>query len=290
MTSRDTQILGQLIRHLALEEHDPLTPLIDDYLIKRGSSPNRLTEYVVPLIERNRPGGRISPSGIGGCKRQQVFTFIGAKGIRRLDPHTELIFDDGNWAHHKWDARFLDMEQVLGRDRFRVIAIEKAALIPELYVAGSFDAVIWIAGKKYVVDFKTILHHGFQWVYRSRKPKEAHVKQLVAYCVALGIKRGMIIYDDKDSPDYLVFSIKISDKDWRSVERWCKSVIQSVEKEELPKRHSDCDNGNFLYERCPFAAICYGPLMDKPAKMRAKAFRDFEGLNEAWAEGMANWQ
>lgn len=287
MTRTDTKILGNLIRHMKTDDDDPLTPLIDDYLIKRVNSPNRLTEYFVPLVERPRPSGRLSPSSIGGCQRQAVLKFLGVKGIKRVDPNSEIIFDDGNWAHHKWDARFYDMERVLGRDRFKVIAIEKQIVIPELYIAGSFDAVIKIAGKKWMVDFKTINDFGFGYVYRERKPKEAHIKQLVTYCVGRGIKRGMLIYDNKNNADYMVYTIKITDKEWAAVNRWCLKVIRAIKNEEMPKRHPDCNHGNFLYERCPFSGVCFNPKYeDSPQKLRAMAFRNFEDIDAAWEEGL----
>jgi hypothetical protein len=284
---RDTQILGQLIRHMKTDEVDPLTPLVDDYLLKRGFSPNRLTEYLVPLTERERPGCRLSPSSIGGCKRQTVFKFLGVKGIQRKDPNTELTFDDGNWAHHKWDARFYDMERVLGKDRFKVIGIEKEVMIPDLYIAGSYDAVVRIGGKKWLIDFKTINDFGFNHVYRERKPKEAHIKQLVTYCVARGIKRGMLVYDNKNNPDYNVYTLEVTDKEWAKVNRWCVRVIRSIKDEELPKKHPDCNHGSFLFERCQFAGLCFNPKYEeRPEKLRALAFRNFVDIDTAWREGL----
>lgn len=285
MTRTDTRILGDLIKHLALEEDDPLTPLIDEYLLSRGRSKNRLAEYRIPLLDRARPGGRFSPSGIGGCQRQAVFTFVGVKGITRIDPRSEVIFDDGNWMHHKWQCRFRDMEKVLGRDRFRVLSVEGAAVIPELYIAGSFDALIKIAGKRWMIDFKSIHDFGFNYIYRERKPKEAHIKQLVTYCVAKGVKRGMLIYINKNTGEYHVYTLKVTDKEWAAVNRWCLKVIRAVKEEELPNRHSDCNQGNFLYERCPFARICFGKNMDSPSKLRAMAFRNFNDIDEAWKLG-----
>src|SRR4051812_24849656 len=199
----DVGVLSQLIKHMSMEEQDPLTPLIDEYLIERDSSPTRLTHYNVPLVARGRPGGRLSPSSIGGCRRQAAFKFLGVDGTRKLDPESELIFDDGNWIHHKWQARFRDMEAVLGAKRFKVLGIEKGITIPDLYIAGSYDALIKINGKRYMIDFKSINSHGFGYVYREHKPKDAHIKQLITYCVAKNCKRGMLVYDCKDTPDHV---------------------------------------------------------------------------------------
>lgn len=289
MARNDVGILSELIKHMSMEEADPLSPLIDEYLIERETSPNRLREYRIPMIGRNRPGGRLSPSSIGGCKRQATLKFLGVEGQRKLDPDTEMIFDDGNWAHHKWQARFRDMEAVLGAKRFKVLGIERTVTIPELYIAGSFDALIKIAGKRWMIDFKTINSHGFGYVYREHKPKDAHVKQLITYCVAKGVKRGMLVYDNKDTPDYMVFTIEVRDADWMKVQRWCRKVLDSIKEQELPKKASDCNNGSFLFEHCPFSSFCFGKHADNEEKLRRLAFRNFEGIDEAWERGHASW-
>src|SRR5690349_12777163 len=96
------------------EEHDPLTPLVDRYFSMRVKYPEkRIRDYGLDLQDRPRPLGRLSPSALCGCERQAVFKFIGMDGRKRINPDTEAIFDDGHWRHHKWQARFRDMEAVL---------------------------------------------------------------------------------------------------------------------------------------------------------------------------------
>ena len=270
---------------MALEEHDPLTPLIDAYMIERIRSPRRLEAVTLDLVDRPRPGGRLSPSSVAGCQRQAVFKFAGVEVKNRTDPDFELLMEEGKWHHHKWQTRFADMQIVLGKDRFKLISIEQAVQIPELYVAGSSDALVRINGKKWVIDFKSINTFGFNYVYQNHAPKEEHVKQVLSYCVAHGIKRGMLLYDHKDSKDYKVFTIKFSEESWHDVEKWCKAVIHKIKRQQLPAKHPDCSRGSFLFEKCPFAPLCFSEKYNE-AKLRRMAFDNFVGIDEAWEEGM----
>lgn len=286
MAKDDVRILANLVKHMKLEEADPLTPMIDAYLIKRKTSSRRLQEVTLPIPEKSRPGGRLSPSSIAGCQRQSMFKFLGVEAVNRIDPDTELIFEDGNWRHHKWQAMFADMQQVLGSKKFRLCSIEKPVSIPNLYIAGRYDALIKIRGKRYVVDFKGINDFGFSYVYREHKPKEEHVKQVLTYCVARGVRRGLLLYDNKNNQQFKVYQVSWDDEIWADVERWCERVLMHLERKTLPGRHHNCSAGTFLFEKCPFAPICYGAMKDEPERMRRMAFRDFKGIDAAWAEGM----
>ncbi len=85
----------------------------------------------------------------------------------------------------KWQTMFLDMERVLGKDRFRVLGIERPIVLGPLHVAGHLDAEIeikdgdqWI---RIVVDFKGANNYSFEKAYRDRAPDSTYVKQLLTY-------------------------------------------------------------------------------------------------------------
>lgn len=286
--ARETKILGNLIRHLKSSEADPLTPLIDRYLIERKLHPEkRLRTYTLPIPEAPRPPGRLSPSSVGGCRRRAALQFVGyVPQSVSIDPDTELIFEDGNWRHHKWQAMFADMQAVLGKQTFRLYGIERSAIIPELYVAGRDDAEIRIFKRKYVVDFKGINDYGFTRTYQNIAPHEEHIKQLTTYMIARGIRRGLLLYDNKNNQHTKVYQIEFDLAVWEATERWCERVIADIRRQKLPGRHSNCNSGTFLYERCPFSNLCFGRYKDDPIKMRQLAFRNFEGIDEAWEKGL----
>jgi hypothetical protein len=112
----DTRIIGRLLDAMEAskgQEGEPLTEAIEMYLVKRPHARRRLRSHHISMVDRPRPHGRMSPSSLGGCKREAVFKFVGIKGRRKIDTDLELIFEDGNWRHHKWQALMLDMQKVL---------------------------------------------------------------------------------------------------------------------------------------------------------------------------------
>lgn len=288
----DNKILARIVKGIQAEEEDPLTPLIDEYLLKRNKPKyrsRRLQEITLPLIDRPRPGGRLSPSAICGCERQAALKFMGVEGKFRIDPDTELIFEDGHWRHHKWGTMFLDMERVLGRHRFRVLHIEFPCVIDGLYVAGHLDVEIkikvgdrWI---RYVVDFKGSNNYAFEQAYRDRAPHPTYVKQLLTYMKARKCKRGILLYDSKDKNKFYVFVIKANDQAWAEVRLWCKKVIRQMREGVLPERHPDCQNGNFLYSRCQYRSMCWGERSQR--EIQREVFIGFPGVKKLWEKGHA---
>jgi hypothetical protein len=281
----DTAVLAKLIKNMKNAEHDPLRPLIDAYHLEKRRSVERLREYHIDMVERPRPGGRFSPSSIAGCERKSFFSFVGMPGRSRVDPDLEGIFDDGNWRHHRWQATFHDMEHVLGPDVFKVISIEEYVRIPRLYIAGSLDALVKMEGKKWVIDFKGINDYGFKYVKQQGAPKIEHVHQLLTYMRARRVRRGILLYENKNNNTTLSFPIEFDPDKWAYIERWVGRVVKQMEREELPEKHVECVRGNFIFEQCAFADHCYGKRSSE--KVRRAAYKRYKGVDEMWEHGEA---
>jgi hypothetical protein len=130
--STETKVIARLLKNMAeATEGEPLSEAIEMYLLKRHRAKRRLRSHTISMVPRPRPHGRLSPSSLGGCKREAAFKFLGVEGQVKIDPDLELIFEDGNWRHHKWQALFLDMQAVLGRKNFRVVSFESDAILPK---------------------------------------------------------------------------------------------------------------------------------------------------------------
>lgn len=280
-----SNVLSTIIKNIK-QTDDPLSPLIDQYMLKRDKSPTRYWDAPESVEDRYRPGGRLSPSSICGCKRQAVFKFTGARGRKIIEPETETIFDDGKWRHLRLDWQLHDMEAVLGRDVLRVISIEEFVSFEELRIAGSLDAAISIYGYPYVIDFKGINNLGFEWIQRRREPKQAHVRQLISYMRLRRIKRGILWYENKNNGHTLIFMVDFTAKMWKEVKEWCEDVIDDMERERLPLRHSECKKGRFNFGRCPYADTCFGNKTD--AQIERETYKSFTSVEDLWQQGMKN--
>lgn len=285
--SNDRQVLSRLVKNMKQRGIEPLRPAMDQYLLERDRSPNRVRQHIIDMRPRLRPGGRFSPSSIGGCRRQSVFKYLNVRGRRRTDLDLELLFEDGNWRHHKWQAIFSDMEAVLGRDRFRVVSFEEKHELPELYIAGNSDIIVqvFVNGRWYtiLVDFKGINRWGWEWVFAQDEPKEEHVKQVITYGKMAGRKRLSVMYDHKDNSHIKIYPVEFSQSVWQEVQEWVEECINNMNAEELPPMHPDCESGNFLWAKCPYASVCYG---DKTtSQIRRRMYLGFPGVEEAWEAG-----
>lgn len=289
---KDNRIIGKLLDAMAAaegQEGEPLSEAIEMYLVKRAKSKRRVREHVISMVDRPRPGGRLSPSAIGGCKRQAALSFLGVQGKRNTDTELELIFEDGNWRHHKWQALMLDMQKVLGRKHFRVVSFEGRAVYEGLYIAGHLDVHVVIKGVHYIIDIKGINSFGFKRVcLQDRKPMDHHLDQLIAYMKAKNVRRGIILYDNKDNQQYKPFLFQFDKAIWREVVTWCESVVTSMENKRLPAKHPDCHNGQFKYGRCVYKHLCFGKL--EAHQLEQIAYKGFVDVEQSWEAGFAAFE
>lgn len=285
MAAQDNKVIARLLKNMAeATEGEPLSEAIDRYLVKRHTSRRRLRSHTITMVPRARPGGRLSPSSLGGCKREAVFRFAGVKGKKKIDPDLELIFEDGNWRHHKWQALFLDMQAVLGRKNFRVVSFESDAILPGLYVAGSLDVHIVVKGVHYIIDIKGINDYGFKRVCIDQDaPMPKHVDQLVAYMKAKKVPRGIVLYENKDKNHVKCFLVTYDKTKWREVVAWCDSVISAMENRRLPAKHEDCNKGQFGYRKCMYAKLCYGDATKE--ELTELVYGSFISVEAAWDDG-----
>ncbi len=288
----DVGILNSLVRNVKAVKQSPLTPLIDEYLIKRDLPKyrdKRVAVLEIPVVDRARPMGRLSPSSMCGCKRETIFRFVGVKGTRRrVNPDMELVFEDGKWRHHKWGWIFKDMEAVLGRNRFRVLEIEGRCLHPGMYIAGHLDAMIemkedgkWV---RYIVDFKGANNWAFETVFRAGKPIEKHIYQLATYCMVREVDKGILLYDNKNDQRFKAFPFDITAEQIAQVKDWVDEVSTLMQDGELPPIDPDCKGGTFLYERCRYTPLCYGTMTEE--ELVEYAYKDFKSMTALWRKGL----
>jgi hypothetical protein len=272
-------------------EAEPLRALIDEYLLKRDKSKQRYDGHHISMHLRPRPGGRLSPSSVYGCQRQAVMRFTGMRGRKTIDPDQELLFEDGNWRHHKWQYLFYDMEAVLGRNRFRVLSIEEFISIPDMYVAGSLDVLIAIKidGKwrRYVIDIKGINDRGYSWITQTDAPKDDNVRQLLLYMKAKNVRRGILLYDNKNTNRPKTFTVDFNSEHWEQVKQWTEEVINSLQRGRMPSRHIDCRPGTMMHDGCIFRSMCWSSRYDT-TDLQEIAYnpKTWPGMDAAWEAGL----
>lgn len=261
---------------------DPLSGLIDQYFLTRTEQ----APVVVPSTPHVRAGGRFTPSSCGDpdkCMRASVFAYMQVPKTYRRDAEQELIFLTGDYAHMMWFNLFTHMEQVLGSDVFQVVGIEQLTARRSLYLAGWYDIHVRINGVDYLVDFKTINSRGFAHLLNTRAPNRGNVGQLVRYLHCKKIQRGILMYLNKDTCQWKIFTIKASahKEVWSYTVQWIRKAIRYMERQKLPPMHEDCTKGSRMAKGCGWAHLCYGP---NPVSPEEAAYAHGASYKDLWQQ------
>lgn len=258
-------------------KRDPLSPLIDRYLLERTTVP---LPHVTP--PRPRLPGQLSPSDMR-CLRRSAFKFMDAPQKRKRTPEQKIVFAVGDWYHWGWYGIFLHMEQVLGPDVFRVVGIERRARIKRFRMSGHLDVHVEIHGVPYIIDVKSCNDREFTERMHVRSPKDQHRKQLIRYLRAKKIKHGIIMYHNKNDQRWKVFEVPFDAELWLQTEKWLVKINRQLDAGKVPPRHDDCMPGTFMAKDCPYSHLCYkGSKPVGKSRVRALLYEGKPSAQEMW--------
>ena len=206
----------------------------------------RIEEYNHGTID----GEFFHPSQIGACMRKTVFDALKApvneseQGESLLKSH--LTFEIGTYFHVLF-GNLIEMEGSLVQ---REIAIQDR----ENRILGHMDGLLWIKGDYFALEMKTINSRQFTSL---KAPHEGHVQQFTAYMKSRGLKKGVIIYFDKDRSQVKEFQVKFSEKFWlEKVKARIDLYFRSVKRKSLPEREGTTPY-KFPCMFCQFSRVCF---------------------------------
>lgn len=155
---------------------------------------HKVHEQYLKQTVRRRDTGKFHPSQLYGCDRATWFNVLNAPRNPPGSPFDELktwqIFSMGDMVHLRFQTLFHLMSIL--------VKCEVPLEIPELNLEGHCDAIVQIDGVRYVVEIKSCNAGTFMSL---REPKPAHRHQVNLYMKALGIKKGIVLYEYKDRHD-----------------------------------------------------------------------------------------
>ncbi len=172
------------------------------------------------------------------CLRYLYYSYLGLK--QEIDAKTSRIFDNGHAVHNRLQS-YLEAIGVLKEREYKVWN-------DEYRICGRCDGIVELQGKRGVLEIKSINSKGFA----GYLPKKEHVVQTMMYTYFLGLRGGVILYENKDTQEmkecYCALDMAIVDKTLAKVQK----VISFIEKKQLPlptQREWDC-------KFCGFKEIC----------------------------------
>jgi len=89
---------------------------------------------------------------------------------------------------------------------------------------------------RFVIDFKTVKAEKFSLISTmSKKPDTEYVAQINIYMWLLGIKQGIIFYEEKNSHQTLEFVLHYDEELVEEIKKSAKLLLSSIKKNQIPK-------------------------------------------------------
>ena len=192
--------------------------------------------------QKNKEQTRFYITDAGKCPRAVFFKFKNAPKAP-IDARIMRIFEHGENIHR-------NIFNVLYRLRLGVVT--EVAIPSQEIISGRADAILCIDGENYVMDIKSMN----SMIFRNLSaPNEENVYQIQLYLHYFNIKKGILLYVDKDQQAMKEFFVDYDEELCKSLLDKFYALKDQVEQNILPARLDDYPK-NWQCSYCPFKDIC----------------------------------
>jgi hypothetical protein len=145
------------------------------------------------IINNNQPRERkyLYASDIYGCQRKIAMQFKGNQ--KSFDARTLRIFDNGNVTHERIEKYFSQAGMLIESEKVLPNFIEG------IEVHGRLDLLLNIDDEIVIGEIKSINLRNVE------TPKREHKAQLMFYMHQMNIKKGLLIYESKQTQELFIF-------------------------------------------------------------------------------------
>lgn len=182
-------------------------------------------------------------SEVGKCGRSIFFRFKKAPG-REIEAERLRLFEYGDYIHQ------LILRPLIS---LRLIRATEIDIPPQEIVSGRADAIISIDGEPYVLDIKSI--SGKMNLERMIEPKLEDHYQIQLYLHYFGIKKGILLYLNKDTQELKEFSVNYNNELVEKLLAEFEKLKSRIESNILPPRLIDFPE-SWHCQYCEFREIC----------------------------------
>ncbi len=204
-----------------------LKELIDKFYLEQQKNKSQLHFYITDA---------------GKCPRAVFFKFKNAPG-GKVDARILRIFEHGEYLHR-------NIFNILYRLRIGVVTEIK---IPEQeIISGRADAILCLDGENYVLDIKSMNSMVFR---KLSAPKEENVYQIQLYLHYFKIKKGILLYIDKDRQEIKEFIVEYNLGLVSQLLQGFKQLKSKIEKDIVPVVLFDYPT-NWQCSYCQYRQIC----------------------------------
>lgn len=185
------------------------------------------------------------------CARALFFEY---KGYPReeIGKSTFRKFVVGNLIHRNIMRELLS----LSSDDLHVISSE-INIPPNDLITGRADVIVSLNNELHVVDIKSINDYAFKLLKDgSREPDEGYVKQLNLYMHFFGIKKGFLLFDNKNTQELLEVPVPYNEAlALECIERF-KRIKEMIDKNIMPKKPQFSEDDKWKCDYCAYKNEC----------------------------------
>lgn len=267
-------------------------------MMKKGDEKNHILDSAA-LIEKINSGyiakqtpkftkkSTFAPSGLvyghGECARYWYLAFEGNIFESFKDPYAVANMSAGTMSHDRIQDAMLDAgiaKRFLDEKYFKEHGKEKDTTEFKITnddppISGWGDAMLLIDDEEIIGEIKTMKEESFERFKIKGEPAKYHLMQLIIYMRVLGKEKGVLIYENKNNHDLLVFPIEVNEVyvNWiNNTFEWMRVVYKSWKDKQLPQKNYRSNSR--ICKECPVKAAC-----DK-AEPGVIKIKSMEGLSE----------
>lgn len=221
--------------------------------------------------------------GHGECPRYWYFAFEGNIFEDNNTPYGVANMTSGTLSHDRIQQAMMDSgvakkfidEKVLEETGKEVETTEFKVTHSDPPIFGWGDAILNWEEEEIIAEIKTMQYDAFEHFRMKGQPKTGHLMQLLIYMKILKKAKGVLIYENKNNHELLVFPIEVTDhyREWiENTFEWMRVVRQAWKDKTLPQKNYRSNSK--ICKGCPVKTVC---STAEPGVIKIKSM---EGLSE----------
>ncbi len=201
--------------------------------------------------------------GNGVCPRYWYLAFEGAIFESYSTPYDIANMSSGTLSHSRIEKALLEsgIVKIYKKENPKTKELEDSTEFKVISssppIFGYGDCMIVWNDEEIVGEIKTQNNEAFEYRKRVGKPKQDHVAQTLIYMKVLKRSKGIIIYENKNNHELLLFPIEVNDhyRGWiDNTFEWMESISNAWKKKELPIKNYRSNAK--ICKKCPVKKTC----------------------------------
>ena len=192
--------------------------------------------------QKSKEQTRFYITDAGKCGRSIFFKFKNAPR-EKLDARLLRLYEKGEYLHRNIISILI---------RMGILVASEVNIPAQEMIAGRADAIVSLNNELYLVDIKSIN----SMIFRNlNEPKEENLSQLQLYLHFFNIKKGILLYIDKDQQNIKEFFVNYDKNFVQSLLKDFENLKQKVDSNIVPGRLPDYPQ-NWQCQYCQFKEVC----------------------------------